>query len=434
MPCPNLQLFGTLKSQDPTATSRCRIIPGDVTQPDLGISPENRRLLVDEVDFIFNSAASTRFDDSVKTAVKANTRSVKSLLDLAEECTRLKAFVHVSTSYAFPKEKVLYEKAYKPPVDPHEVLDKLEVGTDEEMELLLGDSPNTYTFSKALAEALVVERMGTVPAIIVRPSVVCPTWKEPLPGWCNNLQGPMGLFVGAGKGIIRSMYMAGDSYADFIPADVTIDGILTGTWNYLTNSNKECFINATSSEYNLSWEEIITTGKEVIYNHIPFNGVVWYPGGSIKKSKLVHNVCFYLLQLVPAIIIDTLLVILGYKPILYQIQRRIQKGSEVFEYYTTKAWNFSNLKIEDIRGRMNETEKKIYTIDGEGLDVKEYLKGCMLCVRRNNLKEFDDTLPAARRHMKIMWAVDQVCKILLVAALFYYGYQRIVVPLSTLLR
>jgi fatty acyl-CoA reductase len=73
----------------------------------------------------------------------------------------------------------------------------------------------------------------------------------------------------------------------------------------------------------------------------------------------------------------------------------------VFEYYTTKAWNFSNLKIEDIRGRMNETEKKIYTIDGEGLDVKEYLKGCMLCVRRNNLKEFDDTLPAARRHMKM---------------------------------
>jgi fatty acyl-CoA reductase len=67
---------------------------------------------------------------------------------------------------------------------------------------------------------------------------VCPTWKEPLPGWCNNLQGPMGLFVGAGKGIIRSMYMAGDSYADFIPADVTIDAILTGTWNYLTNSNK----------------------------------------------------------------------------------------------------------------------------------------------------------------------------------------------------
>jgi hypothetical protein len=48
---------------------------------------------------------------------------------------------------------------------------KLEVGTDEEMELLLGDSPNTYTFSKALAEALVVEKMGTVPAIIVRPSV-----------------------------------------------------------------------------------------------------------------------------------------------------------------------------------------------------------------------------------------------------------------------
>lgn len=62
---------------------------------------------------------------------------------------------------------------------------------------------------------------------------MCPTLEQPIKGWCNNLQGPMGLFVGAGKGIIRSMYVKGESYADFIPADIAINGMLLAPWNFL---------------------------------------------------------------------------------------------------------------------------------------------------------------------------------------------------------
>lgn len=36
---------------------------------------------------------------------------------------------------------------------------------------LLGNCPNTYTFSKALAEGLVNEQMDKLPIIIVRPAV-----------------------------------------------------------------------------------------------------------------------------------------------------------------------------------------------------------------------------------------------------------------------
>ncbi|RZB39018.1 NAD binding 4 and/or Epimerase domain containing protein, partial [Asbolus verrucosus] len=283
-------LFDKLKAENPKSMRKCRIISGDVSQDDLGLSPEDRLLLQDEVNFIYHSAASTRFDDSVKTAVCFNTRSTKLLLDLAHQCKNLKVFVHLSTAYAFPKEKVLYEKAYKPSVDVHHVLAVINRGREEECEALLGDSPNTYTFSKALAEQLVVEQMDTLPVIITRPSVVCPTFKEPLPGWVNNLQGPMGLLVGAGKGIIRSMYMKSDCHADFVPADGVINGNLVATWNYLTMSKNERILNLTSSsEFNFSWEEIIEMGKDIIYNDVPFNGVVWYPGGSIKKSRFVHN-------------------------------------------------------------------------------------------------------------------------------------------------
>ncbi|XP_044260169.1 fatty acyl-CoA reductase 1-like [Tribolium madens] len=415
-------LFDVLKSQNPSSLKKCQTISGDITQDNLGISTPNL-LLLQEVDFIFHSAASTRFDDSVKTAVKFNTKSTKCLLDLAEKCPKLKLFIHISTAYAFPNVKVLYEKPYNPPKNPHEVLDMTKFGKDEDIEGLLGDVPNTYTFSKALAEALVVEKMDEIPAIIVRPSVVCPTMVEPIPGWVNNLQGPMGLFVGAGKGIIRSMYMKGDSYADFVPADLAINGMLVASWYYLSQDKTTRFYHLTaSSEYNFTWEELITTGKSIIYNEVPFNGVVWYPGGSIKKLRWVHDLCFLLFQLLPAIFIDTILVLLRYKPILYQIQRRIQKGNDVFEYYTNRAWNFSNMKADEIRKSMNEIEKKVYKVDGKGFDLRDYLKKCIWCVRRNNLKEPDETVPAAKRHMKVMWALDITFKVLLVVVLLYYCY------------
>lgn len=46
---------------------------------------------------------------------------------------------------------------------------------------LIGDRPNTYTFTKALAENLLVEECGSLPVAIVRPSIVSAAWKEPFP-------------------------------------------------------------------------------------------------------------------------------------------------------------------------------------------------------------------------------------------------------------
>lgn len=68
--------------------------------------------------------------------------------------------------------------------------------------------------------------MDTVPAIIVRPSVVVPIWKEPLPGWSDNTNGPTGLLIAGGKGVLRSMYGNREAYADFISADVVADCIM----------------------------------------------------------------------------------------------------------------------------------------------------------------------------------------------------------------
>lgn len=41
-----------------------------------------------------------------------------------------------------------------------------------------------------------------------------PAYAEPLPGWVDNLNGPVGIMIGAGKGVIRSMLCNGDYKAE----------------------------------------------------------------------------------------------------------------------------------------------------------------------------------------------------------------------------
>ena len=46
---------------------------------------------------------------------------------------------------------------------------------------LIGERPNTYTYTKALAEYLVQQECGNLNVAIVRPSIVGASWMEPFP-------------------------------------------------------------------------------------------------------------------------------------------------------------------------------------------------------------------------------------------------------------
>lgn len=53
-----------------------------------------------------------------------------------------------------------------------------------------------------------------------------PIWLGPIPGWTDNLNGPMGLLIAAGKGVLRTMYCMGDAYADYVPVDIVVNSML----------------------------------------------------------------------------------------------------------------------------------------------------------------------------------------------------------------
>lgn len=61
---------------------------------------------------------------------------------------------------------------------------------------------------------------------IVRPSIVTPAWREPLAGWVDSLNGPIGIMVAGGKGVLRSMICEESYIAQVIPVDQAINGLL----------------------------------------------------------------------------------------------------------------------------------------------------------------------------------------------------------------
>ena len=46
---------------------------------------------------------------------------------------------------------------------------------------LIGNKPNTYTYTKHLGEALLVSEGYDLPVAIIRPSIVTAAWMEPVP-------------------------------------------------------------------------------------------------------------------------------------------------------------------------------------------------------------------------------------------------------------
>lgn len=53
---------------------------------------------------------------------------------------------------------------------------------------LIGDRPNTYTYTKALAEFVVQQEQDKLNIAIVRPSIVGASWQEPFPVSPLNLR------------------------------------------------------------------------------------------------------------------------------------------------------------------------------------------------------------------------------------------------------
>ncbi|CAD6208193.1 GSCOCG00010446001-RA-CDS [Cotesia congregata] len=211
-----LPVFDRVRTNKPHVLSKIKVLPGDILEKNFGLSESQQNLLINEVDIIFHFAATLKLEAKLKDAIEMNAIGTAAVLELAKKIPKLKAFVHLSTAFCHVDQEELGECVYDSPEDPNEVMRMTQWLKPEALE----------TYSKRLAETLVANEYPKLPCVIARPSIVTPSWEEPVPGWVDSLNGPVGIIVGAGKGVIRSVHCNGHYHAQLIPVDLAINALI----------------------------------------------------------------------------------------------------------------------------------------------------------------------------------------------------------------
>ena len=87
-------------------------VQGDMGLPELGLQPEDRDMLIQRVNIVFHSAATVRFNESLKIAVNLNTLGTDRMLDLCRRMINLTSVIHVSTAYSNADRQEIEESIY----------------------------------------------------------------------------------------------------------------------------------------------------------------------------------------------------------------------------------------------------------------------------------------------------------------------------------
>lgn len=149
--------------------------PNLLHQTALGLSGEQRDRICKDTNIVFHCAATLRLEANLKDAINMNTSGTKRVLSLCKGMKQLEAFIHLSTAFCYCDQEVLLEKVYDCEHHPEDLIRLSEWMDIKALEKVTADllkpHPNTYTYSKRLAEILVQNEYPNLPVCIARPSI-----------------------------------------------------------------------------------------------------------------------------------------------------------------------------------------------------------------------------------------------------------------------
>ncbi|KAL1155233.1 hypothetical protein V6Z11_A08G010300 [Gossypium hirsutum] len=260
-------------------SEKITLIPGDISHEDLGIKDCTLvQEMLNEVDVVVNLAATTNFDERYDVALGLNTFGAKFVANFAKKCVKLKVLVHVSTAYVSgEKTGLILENSYRMGETLNGVsgldinfekkiieqkLNELRLlgASDKDITQAMKDLgiqrarfygwPNTYVFTKAMGEMLVGEFKANMATIILRPTIITSTFKEPFPGWAEGVRTIDSLAIGYAKGKLTFFLGDVDSVVDLIPADMVVNAIIIAMVAHASNQPSETIYQVGSSMRN----------------------------------------------------------------------------------------------------------------------------------------------------------------------------------------
>ena len=180
---------------------------------------------------------------------------------------------------------------------------------------LVGKCPNTYAYTKAIAESLIIQECKDIPTCIVRPSIVGASWREPFPGWIDNFNGPTALFAAIGKGILRTMMGRFDCTADIIPVDVPVNLMIAAGWYTGSQRAKDIVVyNSTTGQINkYTWGRLERDCHEYLVKN-PLENIFLVPNPRFTTYRSVKFFRNVFEEMIPSYIMDMYLRLMSKKP------------------------------------------------------------------------------------------------------------------------
>jgi long-chain acyl-CoA synthetase len=264
---------------------RIEVVEGDVTKPGLGIEEKTLNRLAGNLDLVVNSSGLTDFNPDLRAALAINVDATQHAIDFIRRCDHA-GLLHLSTCYVVGTRDGRIREHLHPEYTPagvatfdsDEELRSLKTrileveadadgsqAADEIRQQILAKAngngkrptdsaletkirklrgrwvrnrlaeygmqrarefgwPNTYTFTKSLAESLIAKHGSDLPIAIVRPSIVETSTRDPFPGWNEgvNTSAPISYLLGT---YFRQLPSNGRKCLDLIPVDLVCRGI-----------------------------------------------------------------------------------------------------------------------------------------------------------------------------------------------------------------
>ncbi|XP_071876915.1 fatty acyl-CoA reductase 1-like [Bombus fervidus] len=406
-------IYDGIKAKNPSLFSRVYPVKGDVSLPNLGLSQENRNLLLEKINIVFHAAATVRFNEPLHVAVNVNTSGTARVVELWNELKHPVSFVHVSTAYSNANLQEIEEKVYTTSLSPSEVIDMCDKFDKTSINLLekriLKTYPNTYTFSKNLAEQIVASKCKDMPVAIVRPSVIGAALIEPCPGWIQGTSGFTGPFLLIGRGCATAILGMRDGRIDLVPVDFVIDTIICTAWHVTLHRDREVKVyNCTSNANPFRWGQM----KDAMVKcsiEAPLKDTLWYPGCPIIANRYIYIVRSVIPHVLPAFVIDTFLRLRGSKPTMMKLLKNGNKLFTLLSYFLTNEWTFQRDNCSDLARKVKMLhDSDMVKLDLEDMDWEKYVAIYLIGIRKFILKQ--ELQSTARQRLSKLYWIHQITK------------------------
>jgi alcohol-forming fatty acyl-CoA reductase len=361
------------------------IAPGDLMLPGLGLEPAMADTIRASASVVLHCAATVNFNEKLKVALKLNVLSVQQLLAFARSFMDLAAFVHVSTAFSNCDRLCIQETVYDPVVDPKALMNAVFSMDDATAERitpgLVGARPNTYTFTKSLAEAILREDGKGMPVAIMRPSIIGAALRGSLPGWQDNLNGPGGLYIAAAHGVLR--VMKGDPWAicDIVPVDYCANITLAIAWHLGTTPRDQLpaelpvFHCTCGSTNQMSWGA---------HFDVCFDALRAFPLAEERRPFVTAAFNFemnptrlaiqtFAKHTLPAMAVDAGLVLSGQKPMMRRLYGKLNSAIQAYEFFTSRSWWWEHNNAPELARLLSPADREAFNFDMTRIDWFAYI-------------------------------------------------------------